>query len=167
MILTSGLWLPSIRNELANNLNLSDYARELLKNCYFHSAYTDSLLFHFSPEHAQKLNKHNRLSRIIDSHPELAGKYSTVLDNNPLQIASFKNNKKVKAILASTDQENITFYDQAKMAIDECNQHEHNEFNLSRYRLFGKHLKGESYHKSKTEKELFQEELTENINSLL
>ncbi|HHF0526836.1 TPA: hypothetical protein ACTUT5_003449 [Legionella anisa] len=149
MILTSGLWLPSIRNELANNLNLSDNARERLKNCYFHSAYTDSIVFNFPTEHAQKLDKNNRLRRIIDSRPELAGTYSTVLDNNRLHVDSFKNNRKVKAILANTDQENLNFYDKAKMAIDECGQHE--QFNLGQHGLFGKNLKREIDHKSMPE----------------
>ena len=135
IILTSGLWLPSIRDVLANNLDLSINAQNILKNCYFHSAYTDSITFNYPINQIQRINKNVRLQKIIESRPELAAKYFTVVDNEPLHIAFLNANPKVKAILATTSENNMDFYKQAEKGLDECLQHEAN-INLTRQGLF-------------------------------
>jgi len=122
LILTSGVWPESIRDVLADNLNLSEEVKKQLRNCYFHSPVTDSIIFGIQDEELKYMSKNDRLSKIVSYHPELTTKHFTLLDDSRKHIASFEKNPKVRAVLATTWGEDLEFYFDAQRNMYKCSQ---------------------------------------------
>lgn len=144
MILTSGAWDPSLRDVLANNLNLTESVKNKLRTCLYHSVLTD--MDYFEPEDenstteqlyeaVRHLDKNSRLEEIILNNPLLSSKYFVMLDDSPEHVASFQNNKKVEAVLATTTKyikADKTFYEKAKVALSNAKQLEENQTTIKK-----------------------------------
>ncbi len=126
IILTSGYWDKGIRTLLARKLDLSEKTGKKLEQCRIHSPITDSKLFNLDPEKIRFMKKNTRLKMIIKSCPELSKKCFTVLDDSLLHINSFKHNKRVQAVLATTNGPDDGFYKTAADAMEACLDQEAN-----------------------------------------
>lgn len=135
LILTSGAWDATIREVLANALDLCELIKEKVRACRFHSIVTDVHYFKLSglgvdlhqKDYLQKLlekvrylDKNTRLDAIIRYNQELSSKHFVMLDDNIGQIKSFMDTDNVDAVLATTRKPDADkkFYTRAINALD-------------------------------------------------
>lgn len=122
MFLTSGLWLgDSIKNLLLQNLLLGPKARANLAACRFINPEDYVSDADYDLDNLLDIGhilKNIRFNQYLDKNPDLKNKHFVLLDDHPDHIDSFKEHKLVTGILATTDLEDKTFYQQAADALD-------------------------------------------------
>lgn len=112
IILTSGAWDNTIRNLLADNLDLTKSTKLKLRECHFHSTQTDKAYFEGqTSSDISLLGKAIRLDKIIENKPQLSSKYFAALDDNEQHIKSLNNHSKTFPIHATTDRDDKNFYE--------------------------------------------------------
>ena len=103
LILTSGLWDGGIRDVLADHLDLSEFASQKLRQCYFHSVLTDLEFLKVCCLFKLGSHKRHSIGKVIELRPELRGRPMIALDDAPRHIDSYKRLKYVTAVHATTD----------------------------------------------------------------
>jgi len=122
IILTSGAWPLSIRNMLADHLDLTDETAEKLSNCRFHNYKTDQHYFNNNSLETYNALKSVRLARIIGNTPELTNCHFVVLDDRTDHIESLQRFRRIEPIHATTYQASKAYYDVAAEALEKCKQ---------------------------------------------
>lgn len=118
LILTAGLWLPSVRTRLATLLDLTNRTTYLLENCIFHSPLVDEKLLNASVEELRYMNKKTRLEKIRANNPKLQDKHFVILDNEPFHIESFMGVEWATPVLATTNKDAMDYYSMALKALE-------------------------------------------------
>lgn len=125
IILTAGAWDKTMRNILADNLNLTQESKQKLRECRFHSVLTDVEYFNgLDIETIRGITKNHRLDKIITAYPELSSNYYAALDDDLRQINSLNTHPNVIPIHATTHIADKTFYDLAAFALDKAKSRE-------------------------------------------
>lgn len=122
LILTAGLWQDSIREVLADYLDLSDKAAEMLRRCHFHSPITDTAFIEASCGDIQYMLKSERLAHIMRHKPALTGKHFIVLDDEEEHIESFQGQAFIETVLATPDLPTKRYYQQALRCVNELSR---------------------------------------------
>jgi hypothetical protein len=119
IILTAGLWDTSIRNILADYLDLSEKAANLVRDCYFHSPLTDQPLHKLAIQETKHMPKSKRLEKIIEYRPELRGKRFVTLDDDEDHTEAFKTMfNQTMSVLATPHLADKDYYKKAETFLE-------------------------------------------------
>jgi len=123
MFLTSGAWVEqSVKDMLQLYLDISEQTTEKIQSAKFLSTHTCRERFPDMRVKLNKLSKSVRLNKFIEHYPQFANRHFVMVDDNLDHIESFKNDKHVTAVYASTDTEEMDFYDEAIRQIEQAKE---------------------------------------------
>lgn len=136
IICTAGAWHESIRDVLADNLDLSEAASQRLRNCLFISTVTcknnfpDSSLTDIS-----HMTKSTRFAQYLANDKTLRSQNFVFVDDNWKHILSFSGSELVYPIYATTKEGEKDFYQKSinALAIAKENEKTNYHFLLNRY----------------------------------